>query len=205
MTSRKRKARYRCTRSTTCRRQGIRPRGTVAKLGLRTSTDARSCLFWTSGQCTTSDAVRISMSIPLYFEAVFINANGNIIRHPRQKQGLDIMVDGGFTGNFPIHVFDTINKRATVGFRIDSEDQVKSDKKERIITAMPVANLKQYANAFYNIIIENLNRQQMTDEDWQRTISISDGNIGPRIRRLSQKQIDTLIENGRQAMKNYLN
>ena len=151
------------------------------------------------------DAVRISMSIPLYFEAVFINANGNIIRHPRQKQGLDIMVDGGFTGNFPIHVFDTINKRATVGFRIDSEDQVKSDKKERIITAMPVANLKQYANAFYNIIIENLNRQQMTDEDWQRTISISDGNIGPRIRRLSQKQIDTLIENGRQAMKNYLN
>jgi NTE family protein len=151
------------------------------------------------------DALRISISIPLYFEAVFINADGKIIRHPKQKQGLDIMVDGGFTGNFPIHIFDTVNKRATIGFRIDSDDQIKSDKEEKNIASMPVGNLKQYLNAFYNISIENLNRQQLTMEDWQRTVSISDGSLGPRIRKLSKKEIDTLIENGRRAMKNYLN
>ena len=151
------------------------------------------------------DAVRISMSIPLYFEAVFIDANGRIVQHPKQKQGLDVMVDGGITGNFPIHVFDTINKPATIGFRIDSDDQITNDQEQKDIASMPITNLKQYGNAFYNIIIENLNRQQLTREDWERTVSISDGNIGPKIRKLSMKEINTLIENGRTAMKNYLN
>ena len=152
------------------------------------------------------DAVRISMSIPFYFESVFINKNGEVIHHPKEKQGLDIMVDGGFTGNFPIRVFDTIpTSSATLGFRIDSDSQIKNDRKEKNLADMPVDNLRQYVNAFYTIIIENLNRRQLTEDDWRRTVSISDGNIGPRIRKLSQKEIEILIENGRQAMKNYLN
>jgi NTE family protein len=70
---------------------------------------------------------------------------------------------------------------------------------------MPVGNFKQYMAAFYNIVIENLNRQQLTEEDWKRTVSISDGKVGPRIRKLSKEEINTLIGNGRKAMKNYLN
>ncbi len=151
------------------------------------------------------DAVRISMSIPLYFEAVFINADGKIIHHPKQKQGLDIMVDGGFTGNFPIHIFDTINKAATIGFRVDSDNQIRNDKEEKNIAAMPVGNLKEYILAFYNMVIENLNRPQLTKEDWQRTVSISDGKINPRIRKLTKEEVQILIENGRKAVKNYLN
>jgi NTE family protein len=151
------------------------------------------------------DAVRISMSIPLYFEAIFINADGKIIHHPRQTQGLDIMVDGGFIGNFPIHIFDTIDKAATIGFRVDSDNQIKSDEKEKDIAAMPVGNLKEYLTAFYNMVIENLNRPQLTKEDWQRTVSISDGKISPRIRKLAKEEVRLLIENGRRAMKNYLN
>jgi NTE family protein len=151
------------------------------------------------------DAVRISMSIPLYFEAIFINADGKIIHHPRQTQGLDIMVDGGFIGNFPIHIFDTIDKAATIGFRVDSDNQIKSDEKEKDIAAMPVGNLKEYLTAFYNMVIENLNRPQLTKEDWQRTVSISDGKISPRIRKLAKEEVRLLIENGRKAMKNYLN
>lgn len=153
------------------------------------------------------DAVRISASIPLYFEAVFIDKDGKLVRHPKQKPGLDIMVDGGFTGNFPIKMFDSSAKRnlATLGFRIDSDDQVKSDQELKNIAPMPVGNFKQYMNAFYNMVIENLNRQQLTQEDWQRTVSISDGKIGPRIRKLSKEEINILIGNGRKAMKNYLN
>jgi NTE family protein len=60
-------------------------------------------------------------------------------------------------------------------------------------------------NALYNMVIENLNRQQLTTEDWQRTISISDGKIGPKIRKLSAEEIGILIENGKQAMKKHLN
>ena len=151
------------------------------------------------------DAVRISMSIPFYFEAVFLDSMGNIISNPKQKQGLDVMVDGGFIGNFPIHIFDTMTANFnTLGFRIDSDDQIKNDAKDQTLAAMPVGNLKEYVNAFYNMIIENLNRQQLTKEDWQRTVSISDGDVGPRIRKLSKKEVETLINNGRIAMKNYL-
>ncbi len=69
---------------------------------------------------------------------------------------------------------------------------------------MPVNNLKEYAVAFYNIILENLNRQTLGEEDWKRTVSISDGAIGPRIRKLSGEEVKTLVENGRSATQNFL-
>src|SRR5262245_18966333 len=127
------------------------------------------------------DAVRISASMPLYFEAVFIDKDGKVMQHPKQKDGLDIMVDGGFTGNFPIRLFDSSGcNHSTLGFRIDSDEQIESDHASKDIAPMPVGNFKQYMNAFYNMVIQNLNRQRLTDEDWQRTVSISDGRVGPR-------------------------
>jgi NTE family protein len=162
--------------------------------------------FETYPKMKIKDAVRISASIPLYFEAVFIDREGKVIRHPKRKEGLDIMVDGGFTGNFPIRMFDSLDQvnYSTIGFRIDSDDQIKNDREQKTIAAMPVGNFKQYMAAFYNIIVENLNRQQLTEEDWIRTVSISDGKVGPRIRRLSPEEINTLIDNGRNAVKTYI-
>jgi NTE family protein len=152
------------------------------------------------------DAVRISMSIPLYFEAVFTDKDGNVVKHPKQKEGLDIMVDGGITGNFPIHVFDSlaVPDPSTLGFRVDRDAQIQNDQAAGSIAPMEVKNLKQYFAAFYNMTIENLNRQQLSAADWQRTVSISDGMIGPRIRKLSAAEINTLVENGRSATRNFL-
>ncbi len=153
------------------------------------------------------DAVRISMSIPLYFEAVFIDKEGKLVRRPQQKENLDVMVDGGLIGNFPIRMFDSaaITNPATLGFRIDSDEQIKNDREGKSIAALPVNSFNQYMAALYNMVIENLNRQPLTKEDWQRTVSISDGRIAPRIRKLSKEEIRILIENGRQAIKTYLN
>jgi NTE family protein len=153
------------------------------------------------------DAVRISMSIPLYFEAVFIDADGKVVHHPKNKEGLDIMVDGGFTGNFPIRLFDTADQpdMSTLGFRIDRDEQIKNDRSDKTIASMPVTNFRQYIGAFYNMTIENLNRQQLSQADWQRTISISDGDIGPKIRKLSAEEKNLLIENGRKAAGSYFN
>jgi NTE family protein len=161
------------------------------------------------------DAVKISMSIPLYFEAVFMDEDGKLVKHPSRKDNLDIMVDGGFTGNFPIHVFDSmadsfpntyvprINYH-TLGLRIDSDNQIKKDSVGKELAELPIRNMKTYLGAFYNIVIENLNRQTLTSDDWARTVSISDGGVGPRLRRLSKAEIDILIENGRVAMNNHL-
>lgn len=155
------------------------------------------------------DAVRISMSIPLYFEAVFIDSAGHVVR-PGKKQsheGLNLMVDGGILGNFPVLMFDNVGYKnpATIGFRIDSDEQIKNDRDNRKLAYMPVTNLKQYMAAFYNIVMENLNRQSLDSADWRRTISISDGKIAPRIRKLSDGEKRVLIDNGRQAVKNYFN
>ncbi len=46
------------------------------------------------------------MSIPLYFEANFIDDEGRLFKNPYDKKGLDIVVDGGIIGNFPIAIFD---------------------------------------------------------------------------------------------------
>jgi len=50
-----------------------------------------------------------------------------------------------------------------------------------------------------------MNRQRLSKKDWQRTVSISDGNISPKLRRLSKEEINVLIQNGKTAVKNYLN
>lgn len=159
------------------------------------------------------DAVRISISIPLYFEAVFVDKEGTTFQRPKNKQGLDIMIDGGFIGNFPIKIFDSIEiknskefiiaNNATVGFRIDNDKQIESDNNKKELAVMPVNNLKEYGRAFYNMIIENLNRHNLSDDDWKRTVSISDGNVRPRIRKLSKKEIALLIENGRIATNKF--
>lgn len=85
------------------------------------------------------DAVRISMSIPLYFEAVFMDKAGKIYYHPKSKTGLEVLVDGGIIGNFPIHIFDStryiypqqpnkfIYNPQTLAFGIDSKEQIQND------------------------------------------------------------------------------
>jgi len=162
------------------------------------------------------DAVRISSSIPFYFEAVFLDKNGNVVHRPKDKTGLDVMIDGGFTANFPIRLFDSskyldqhgpnvfIVNPFTLGFRIDREEQIANDYAEKGLAPVPVTSLKDYFSAFYIIVLENLNRQSLTASDWQRTVSISDGNIEPRIRKLTPSEINTLTSAAEQATTRHL-
>lgn len=163
------------------------------------------------------DAVRISMSIPLYFEAVFMDSAGKVYYHPKKKTGLDVMVDGGIIGNFPIRMFDSTKyiypqqpntfmyNPQTLAFRIDSKEQIENDRTGNDLATMPINGFKQYMAAFYTIVIEKLNRQQLTKDDWRRTVSISDGGIAPRVRKLCPAELDTLIENGCKAVNEKMN
>lgn len=161
------------------------------------------------------DAVRISMSIPLYFQAVFVDSNG--MTYPKQNlnNNLDIMVDGGIIGNFPIQIFDTyeidsMNKEIripnyeTFGIRIDSGPQMKEDALSRKLAQYPIENFTDYISAFYIIVIENLNRNNLTEDDWNRTISVSSAGLSPRIKKLTTKQKQMLISNGLESTVTYL-
>jgi len=160
------------------------------------------------------DALRISMSIPLYFKAVFIDSLGKVYSKPQKNCQLDVMLDGGILANFPIQLFDSVQNLNdsptripnpnTLGCRIDTDEQIKSDKLHHELVAVEVKNVSDYISAFYNLMLETMNRTSLTQEDWSRTISISSAGIGPRIKNLSTQQKAKLHQSGLEAAKEYL-
>ena len=124
------------------------------------------------------------------------------------------MVDGGIIGNFPIQIFDTyeidsMNKEIripnyeTLGIRIDSDSQIKKDSLSRKLAPYPIEDFIDYISAFYIMVIENLNRNNLTDDDWNRTISVSSVGITPRIKKLTPEQKEMLYNSGKESAENY--
>ncbi len=156
------------------------------------------------------DAVRISMSIPLYFEAVFIDSAGAVVTKPGNRTDLDVVVDGGIIGNFPIQMFDTVNvagrkhNRETLGIRIDSDTQIEYDNASRELAPISISRFSDYMEAFYVMVLENLNRNTLDEHDWSRTISVSSANIGPRVKKLSPAQKESLLNSGRASARKFI-
>jgi NTE family protein len=160
------------------------------------------------------DAIKISMSIPLYFEAIFLDSEGKLYNKQEEGFNLDVVVDGGLIGNYPIGIFDRflidslgrsyreINTK-TLGVRMDSDEQIKNDKNGLGLVEQKITDFRSYIEAFYIMTIENLNRNQLTKEDWNRTISVSSVNIGPKIKRLKQTEKESLMKSGEEAVIAY--
>lgn len=128
-----------------------------------------------------------------------------------------MLVDGGILQNFPIHIFDSTKyidagdtsryqfNPGTLGIRLDSKDQIEHDLRQgKGLAPFKIVGFKSYTAAFYNIIIENLNRQNLTTRDWERTISIDTERIGPRVKRISPRSKDILIESGKNGARSFL-
>ena len=125
------------------------------------------------------------------------------------------MVDGGITGNFPIFMFDAVTagadgkiirkeNPATIGVRIDSDEQIRHDQVSRQLSPIAIRNFNDYMAALYAYIIENLNRNELTDADWNRTISVSSVGITPRIRSMSEAQKKSLTDSGKRFTAAFL-
>ncbi len=159
------------------------------------------------------DAVRISMSIPLYFEAVFIDSTGKVYKD--QEPGLDVVVDGGIVANYPIFIFDStyidptgqevrIPDAGTIGVRIDTDEQIAYDSEGKELAPAPIENISEYIGAFYTMVIESLNRNTLIPVDWDRTISVSSVGIGPKIKKLSEEQKQALMTSGEEHTREFL-
>lgn len=159
------------------------------------------------------DAVRISMNVPLYFQAVWIDQEGRVLDPENASGEFDIAVDGGVAANFPIALFDSITgdgllpqRRAnagTLGFRIDTDEQILSDSQYQGLAPHSVGSLRGFVNAFYVFSIESLNRPRLTEQDWVRTVSISSGDIAPRVRKMTNDEKARLIESGLKSVQRY--
>jgi NTE family protein len=157
-------------------------------------------------------AVRMSMSIPVYFEPV---------RHQESKTGrTHLIVDGGMLSNFPVWLFDVAEnqvqqkpKRPTFGLKLIEPDPRKpilepgstsdvpepesSDHPERIAAI-------DYLWSLVTTMMEAHDRMYIEEKKFKTTIGIDTKGVGTTEFSLSDERKDKLYESGREAANAFL-
>ena len=171
-----------------------------------------------------ADAVRISMSIPLYFRAVLLDAQNHVITGtPAPGQPVQVLVDGGLLANYPVDMFDYPRYRPaglagpadarghvfnpeTLGLRLDRAEQIPLDNTpagRQQLAPYDITDFSTYVGALYTVALENLNPLQPADQ--ARTISIDFLNFSPKIKRISDAQKQQLMASGKKGVQAFLN
>lgn len=155
------------------------------------------------------DAVRMSMSIPLFFKSVL--------------RGGDIMVDGGMAYNYPIDLFDHekymsnsansgefradangyIYNFETLGFRLDSKELIKASRDNWSNVPMEIKNIKDHILGLLNFLMDLANKGHLRGADWNRTIFIDTLDVKTTQFDLPKERIDALIESGKTNTEKY--
>jgi NTE family protein len=165
-------------------------------------------------------AVRISGGIPLYFEPVPLDNNMAAIKKGDTTSFINYYVDGGMLCNYPISMFDTcvqgnthpllcntVNfNTQTIGIKLERPEQIDSLQQNNItIPPYDVDNFNAYLAAFSNLMIETLNRKYPNLENEKgRTIYVSFGNIGSKVRHMKPAEKKLLFDNGVAAANKFL-
>lgn len=148
-----------------------------------------------------AEAVRMSVSIPVFFEPVRWR-DGNGRGH--------LLVDGGLLSNYPMWVVDRGNgvpERPTFGFKFTDGKDVRSG------AGCPCGpGLAEYLKAVVSTSLEALDNSHISAGDYERTIWIpttvqmktGPTKIGAVDFDLSRESSDALFQNGKRAAKQFL-
>lgn len=173
------------------------------------------------------EAVRISMSIPLFFAAV---------RRGPQK---DVYVDGGVQLNYPVKLFDRLHyievdedpraaryteyynkenarfllarpgrspyvyNRQTLGLRLDTEDEIALFRYDEPPTGKPIKRFPQYARALLGALMNVQEHVHLHSDDWQRTVYINTLDVGTTDFDIPPESQEALVEQGIQGAETY--
>lgn len=168
-----------------------------------------------------ADAVRISMSIPLFFAA------------KRNFRG-DLFVDGGVLDNYPVKLFDrqkyveqyaivppyyaTHNRQLashgkdispyvfnqeTLGFRLDSAAEIAVFRDNAEPQRDRINDFFDYVQALIGTIMESQASQHLHSDDWQRTIYIDTLGVKTTDFDLKDETKQALVESGTTGTKKY--
>jgi NTE family protein len=173
-----------------------------------------------------ADAVRISMSIPLFFAAV---------RNPRS----DVYVDGGVLSNYPITLFDrlkyldedspstmgmetkyykTVNgpflkkhptsspyiyNRQTLGFRLDSKQEIASFRDRKEPAHNNIDDFFDYIKSLILTVVESQGNQHLNSDDWQRSVYIDTLGVATTDFDISNKRKKDLLKSGQKGTIEY--
>lgn len=170
------------------------------------------------------DAVRRSMSIPLFFRA---------IRDDRD----DVFVDGGAINNYPVKLFDrekylsdtnlirippyyvaenkklkkkspssspNVYNKETLGFRLDSGKEIAVFRDGQEPKSQEIDNFLDYSMQLIKTVLAVQDSQHLHGDDWHRTVYIDTIGVGTTDFDLSDSLKKKLIEQGKVAAKDYL-
>lgn len=151
------------------------------------------------------DAVKISISIPLYYEAIFMQPDGSIIDKKQANQKTKVMTDGGVIDNYPFHVFDslvTVNEGRNQYYLCNEKTlglKLETDSSQHTMAYHQITNQKDFFGAFSHLSSETLNRRHLGKQQLDQTIFINTQGFNPKIRRLNEKKKREIIRYGYQS------
>lgn len=133
-------------------------------------------------------AVRMSMSIPLFFAPVKLNGSQ--------------IVDGGLVSNFPVDLFDTPGRPAwpTFGFKL----VLSGDQPVGSIAEHSIAGPLSEIIAMFYTAMEAHDAYHLASAKYVRTIAIETAGIGTTDFNLSMQQKEALYRSGEQAARAFL-
>ena len=169
-----------------------------------------------------ADAVRISMSIPLFFAA------------KRSVRG-DIYVDGGVLDNYPIKLFDRakyletanfaepdyyarmnsrlenaerpvskyVYNKETLGFRLDTKEEIAVFRDQAEPPHRPIENFCDYTLALVHTLLESQSSSHLHSDDWHRTVYIDTLGVETTDFDLSDAKKKELVQSGREGAEKY--
>jgi NTE family protein len=173
-----------------------------------------------------ADAVRISMSIPLFFASR---------RSPRG----DVYVDGGVLDNYPVKLFDRqryladenlsthgetpdyykkhnaslkrkklnispyVYNKETLGFRLDSEREIAMFRDQAEPVGEPIDDFFDYTKNLLKTIMDAQANYHLHGDDWQRTIYIDTLGVKTTEFKITDAKKKALVESGRKGTELY--
>lgn len=169
-----------------------------------------------------ADAVRISMSIPLFFAA------------KRSTRG-DVYVDGGVLDNYPIKIFDRkkyldsrnfaepdyykkinaqfkntdrpisnyVYNKETLGFRLDTKEEISIFRDHAEPPHKQIDNFFEYTWALIHTIMESQQSAHLHGDDWARTVYIDTLGVRTTDFDLSDDKKKELAASGREGASKY--
>lgn len=173
-----------------------------------------------SPDMSLADAVRISMSLPIFYTA---------IRNTRN----DIYVDGGLLDNFPVKLFDRekyvtsekhkteyyekqnatflkqhpdsspyVYNKETLGFRLDSKEEIAAFRYNEP-QIEKIDHFFEYIKALVKTILDSQSNTHLHGDDWQRTIYIDTLGVSTTDFNLSDDEKKALEESGKNGATEY--
>jgi len=174
--------------------------------------------FASSPRMSLKTAVRISCSIPFFYEPVLIDSLGREIKEPVKGYNYQFYADGGILANYPINIFDSCKNmgnplfcdsiffnKETLGFKLDRKEQVDQYSSSTDITPYNIQNLKEYGAAFFNLIMETMNRKPALLNEKGRTIYIPYSDLFSNPKKVSAAEKREMYESGKAATERFFN